>query len=131
MNKNRKMVRVLTFLFFAMFPVMILAGVALTYDSAVSKNIPEPHAEPAVPKNSVGLDFVMAIPGVAFIVFGYLGIFIMLIKIPAKEITGYEGADNSDKESTLLNPVYSEKITKISLPIWWLVKNKGIFTKIE
>jgi hypothetical protein len=125
------MLRVLTLLFYVMFPVMILSGIVLTYDSAGSKNISEPHTEVRAANNSVGLDFLVAIPGVVFIVFGYLGGFIMLIKVPAKEITVYEANDDSDTENTLPDSVPGEKITKIPLPVWWLVKNKGVFSKVE
>ena len=87
------------------------------------------------PQNkNMAMDFAMAIPGIVLIVFGYVGIFIMLFKVPAKEIIGYESSHESNQEnitnSSILTPVLSDKTTKISLPVWWLVKSKGIFSKI-
>ena len=74
----------------------------------------------------------MAIPGIVLIVVGYLGIFIMLFKVPAKENIGYENAQESGKENSLLSkPAYDEKIVKIPLPVWWLIKNKGAYLKIQ
>jgi hypothetical protein len=132
MSKNHKTIVVLTFLFFAMFPVMIVGGIDLTYESAVSTSTSTPHViSPAQNKNTA-MDFAMAIPGIVFIVFGYLGIFIMLFKVPAKEIIGYESAQEAGKENGLLpNLVLSEKITKIPLPVWWLIKRKGVYSKLQ
>jgi hypothetical protein len=132
MSKNHKTIVALTFLLFASFPVMILGGIYLTYESAVIHNPADPHVISATDNKNMAMDFVMAIPGIVLIVLGYLGAFIMLLKVPAKEIIDYGNAQAVDKENGLLpSPVLSEKITKISLPVWWLIKSKGVYSKIQ
>jgi hypothetical protein len=131
MSKNRKTIVVLTFLLFASCPIMILAGIGLTYESSISKNSSDPHVISSAPNSSLAMGFAMAIPGVVLITLGYVGAFIMLFKVPAKEIIGYESAPETGKENSLLpSPIYSPTITKIPLPVWWLVKNKGVFSKV-
>ncbi len=138
MSRNHKTIIALTVLLFAIFPVMVLAGIGLTYESAVGTSTSQPRVISDTPEGNVAMDFVMAIPGISLIVAGYLGVFIMLIKVSTREIITDEGDQSAGKagtitpaSGTLPRPVYNENIIRIPLPVWWLVKNKGVFSKIE
>lgn len=138
MTKNHKSIIVLTFLFFAIFSVMVVAGIGLTYESVSNKNSVETTVKLNASNKSLELELKTAIPGIVLIVFGSVGLFIMLFKVPAKEFVGYQNSQGSgsgnviNSSLTMLpKPIYSHKTTKIPLLIWWLIKSKGIFSKVE
>ena len=121
-----------------MFSVMVIAGIDLTYKSAKEIDKNETNVTLNASKDSVELKLTSAIPGIVLFTFGSAGLFIMLLKVPAKEIVGYRqsnGGGNGNAMQFLLSampkPIFSNKVTNIPLPIWLLIKNKGIFSKVD
>ncbi len=136
MSNNHKIVIFLTVLLLLIFGGMVYTGVDLTYRSIESKQF---HSETDIKikaeKNSFEIELKTAIPGIVLIVFGGTGLLMMVPKVPAKEMLGFQSSSTRSNSSahlemgTLGKAVYSKKTVNIPLPVWWLIKSKGVFVK--
>ncbi|MFC1684052.1 hypothetical protein ACFL0R_01090 [Pseudomonadota bacterium] len=141
MSKNQKIIVALTFLFFLIFSCMVIAGIDLTYKSIIKSghNASETNVAISVSDESLEIDFTTAMPGIVFVIIGGAGLILMVYKVPAKEMLGYQSAKSGSDDVNLMDysrstpqkPLYSERITKIPLPVWWVIKGKHVFARLD
>jgi len=138
MTSNHKIIVVLTFLFFLVFTVMVLVGIDLTYQSLSNASVSDTEVKIGATSDSLDIELSTAIPGVVLIVFGAIGLFLMIIKVPAKEIVEHKNPHSVPNRTTLnyslktfQNQILSQQTIEIPKLIWWFVKNKGIFKQVS
>jgi hypothetical protein len=78
-----------------------------------------------IKKDSLSFEIKHAIPGLIIFSFGAVGLIIMLIKVPVREILGYRtrgGGGRGMMGYMTQEPVFSEPMS-IPLPVWWILKS--------
>jgi hypothetical protein len=114
---------------------MVAAGTYMTYQSVSSQPPSETNVKVAASQKSVEFEIKTAIPGIILIVIGGVGLILMVMKVPAKEIVGYQQPPRSRGPSDMVmytlstspKPIYSTTTTNVPLLVWWLIKSKGVF----
>ena len=142
MTTNHRFIVVLSAAFFAVFTLMVLFGIHLTYRSLPDAARADTQLKINLSGEGAELELATAVPGVALITLGASGLISMLFKVPAKELVGYKppspvGAN--DDRNILLGtgalstpePVYSQRVFNIPAPVWWLVKSRGRFSRLN
>lgn len=132
---RKTLVATITVLFFLVFAGMAVAGTYMTY-SAVSKTgqgDTTNELKLKVGKDGLTVELTTAIPGVIIAVLGVVGLLLLLIRIPVREVLGYETRGGGPGHLGFLRrtPVFSREETKISLLVWWLVKNKDVYVRTK
>jgi len=117
---------------------MVLVGIDLTYQSLSNASVSDTEVKIGATSDSLDIELSTAIPGVVLIVFGAIGLFLMIIKVPAKEIVEHKNPHSVPNRTTLnyslktfQNQILSQQTIEIPKLIWWFVKNKGIFKQVS
>jgi hypothetical protein len=135
MTTNQRSILFLTVLLYVAFAGMIGFGIDLTYQS--SAGLDQQQKETSLKMNAstdnVEIELTTAIPGIVLIVLGGAGLISMVFRVPTKEIVGYRqdrqdtGRMEFKTTASGPKPIYSNTITKIPLPVWFLIKRKRVF----
>ena len=82
------------------------------------------------------IDITTATEGVIVFVFGASGLILLLIKVPVRQILGYEqSADKNGGNSfnftllTIPKPILSDKVEKVPFLFWLFIQKRGIAVK--
>jgi Ca2+/Na+ antiporter len=132
---------------YAAFLILAITGVFLIFQSSRNPSRQDAQSEKTEMKmeftpERLQIDLATVMPGVIVFLIGGAGLLLMLIKVPVKEIVGYEQPAREERSAPAEErhldsfpgsplPVLSE--TAIGLPVllWWIVKSKGTFARIS
>jgi hypothetical protein len=125
---------------FVVFTLVAACGVWLIATSAdTARSQSTAQADPAsklelnVNVKGVKLELTTAIPGLIVFVMGTLGLLFIAIRVPVKQIRGYERPPKLPPGAIGLvtglmltpEPILGDKIERIPLLLWWLIRGRG------
>ena len=117
------------------FICMIIFGSILIYNSNII--LPKQSTlETNVKTNEVSIKIETAIPGIIVFTFGSIGLILMLIKIPIKEVLRYKSPEFQDSMTfkygveNNFEPIYSD-VKRVPLLMWLFYYKKHKSIKVE
>ena len=93
-----------------------------------------------VTTRGVRIKISTAIPGLVVFVMGGLGLLLLTIRVPVKQIRGYKKPPKPPKDSSgyaplqymqVPEPILSDKTERVPLLLWWLIRDRGLAVRVE
>lgn len=84
-------------------------------------------------QGSVSIIISQASSGLIIFFAGAVGLFLMTLRVPAKEVLGYktEGGGGSTMGLLLRRKILASCTINIPLPVWWLVRSSERLERVE
>lgn len=92
-----------------------------------------------VSSRGVRVKMTTAIPGLVVFVMGAIGLLVLTVRVPVKQIRGYKKPPTPPKDAfgnVLLHmqvpePILSDRTERIPLLLWWLIRERGLAVRVE
>jgi hypothetical protein len=122
-------------IFWLTFLGITIAGIVLIWGSVQSTT--PTHLNLNLDQKGVKVELTTMVIGIIVFLMGAIGLLLMAIRIPVKEILGYKNPQGGSPGGmnftlfTLPQMILSDRIEKIPILFWWLIRNRGRAVRIE
>jgi hypothetical protein len=117
--------------------LVISASVKLAPPGSTPKGPSPPETAVKVKIDGATVDISTAIPGLVVFVMGAVGLLLLAIRVPVKQVRGYEKPPKGAMHEVLgyilqtPSPILSDRTERVPLLLWWLIRKRGLAIRVD